>query len=141
MKILVSACLLGKKCRYDGKENRSDAIIALAREHLLIPVCPELLGGLPVPRDAAEISGGRVVTKTGRDVTAQFEKGAAATLKIAQKEDCLCAILKSRSPSCGAGKIYDGTFTGTLANGDGVTVKILRENGVVVLSDEDPLPF
>lgn len=141
MKILVSACLLGLKCRYDGNDGYCEAVAALARNHQLVPACPELLGGLPVPREPAELSGGRVVTKGGRDVTAQFEKGAAETLKLAQEERCACAILKSRSPSCGAGKVYDGTFTGTLTNGDGVAAKILRENGVTVLCDENSLPF
>ena len=135
MKILVSACLLGVNCRYDGGGALYEDILKTFPDYCLIPVCPEQLGGLPTPRMAAEISEGRVRTKDGRDVTEEYVKGAEETLKIARLFDCDHAVLKERSPSCGFGKIYDGTFSGKLIDGDGLTAKLLAENGIKVLGE------
>lgn len=140
-KILISACLLGFDCKYDGGNNRmADAAIAALRERFeLIPVCPECYGGLPTPRTPSERLGDRVVSKNGADVTAQFEKGARATLRLAQSFSVKKAVLKANSPSCGSGTIYDGSFTGTLVPGDGVTAELLKKHGVKV-ADENALP-
>lgn len=138
--ILISACLLGVPCRYDGKSKPADGIAALETRCSLIPVCPEVLGGLPTPRPASEIQpDGSVRNRAGQDVTAEYRAGAAKTLAVAQAQGCRLAILKTKSPSCGAGRIYDGSFTGTLREGDGITVRLLRENGVRVLG-EDEIP-
>jgi uncharacterized protein YbbK (DUF523 family) len=136
-KILVSACLLGIRCKYDGTSNKNERILKLAKDFILIPVCPEILGGLPTPREPAEQKGKRVITKSGRDVTKYFEKGAKEVLKICKILKIKKAILKQKSPSCGCGKIYDGTFSGKLIKGDGVTTKLLKKSGIKVLSEED----
>ena len=122
-KAMISACLLGVNCKYDGGNNRlpDETIGKLVSQYELIPVCPECYGGLTTPRTPSERLGDRVVSKTGVDVTAQFNKGAEAALYLARLFNVKTAILKANSPSCGSGTIYDGTFTGTLAGGDGVT--------------------
>ena len=117
MKLLVSACLLGCPCRYDGCSKPCDAVIALRDRHILIPFCPEIYGGLPTPRTPAEIQSGRVVTKDGRDVTKAYEKGAAAALAV-----------------------YDGTFTGRLVPGDGVTAACFRSRGIPICTEECLFP-
>jgi len=142
---LVSACLLGKHCRYDGGHKRNEDVVALAKRQKLIPVCPEELGGLPIPRPPSEITGGdgadviagkaKVVTRQGDDVTPYFLKGADEVLKIAQTHNIKKAILKARSPSCGCGQIYDGTFSSQTRAGDGVTTALLKEHGVEVFSE------
>ncbi len=137
MRILVSACLLGLCCRYDGQSKRSDRVLALAEKHELIPVCPEQLGGLPTPRAPAEIRNGRVINNQGRDVTAQYEKGATETLRLYDLLHCDCALLKARSPSCGAEQVYDGAFSGTLIPGQGIAAKLLSEHHITVLSEEN----
>ena len=119
--ILISACLLGCACRYDGKSKPHPLAQELARQGLAVPVCPEQLGGLPTPRAPSERQGERVVSSLGADVTAQYRRGAEETLRLAELYGCTTAVLKERSPSCGSGEIYDGTFTGTLTDGDGVT--------------------
>lgn len=138
-KILISACLLGFDCKYDGGNNRmADAEIAALRERFeLIPVCPECCGGL-LRRAHRPSALARVVSKTGADVTEQFEKGALATLSLAQSFSVKAAVLKSNSPSCGSGTIYDGSFTGTLVPGDGVTAELLKKHGIKV-TDENAL--
>jgi len=136
MKILVSACLLGVCCRYDGKSKPSESIIALAEEHQLIPVCPEQLGGLATPRPPAERQGDEIRRQDGGDVTKEYRKGAQEAARLYELLQCDCAILKSRSPSCGSGVIYDGSFTGSLREGDGVTAQLLKEKGIPVFSDE-----
>jgi uncharacterized protein YbbK (DUF523 family) len=136
-KILVSACLLGINCKYDGTSNKNKKILKLAKDFILIPVCPEILGGLPIPREPAEQKGKRVITKSGKDVTKYFEKGAKEVLKIAKILKIKKAILKQKSPSCGCGKIYDGTFSKRLIKGDGVTTKLLKKNGIEVFTEED----
>ena len=136
-KLLVSACLLGTPCRYDGKSKKNEAVCALAERFELIPVCPEVLGGLPTPRTPSERRGARVVMRDGRDVTAEYLRGAADALALAQREGVLAAVLKERSPSCGSGEIYDGTFTGALTAGDGVTAELLKANGIAVFGESE----
>ncbi|MGM9538861.1 MAG: DUF523 domain-containing protein [Candidatus Onthomonas sp.] len=142
MNILVSACLLGAACRYDGRSKPCPGLEALMARHTLIPVCPECYGGLPTPRPPAERRGERVITQNGLDVTVQYEKGAREALRLAQLYGCQWAILKERSPSCGAGTIYDGSFSRTTVPGDGVTARLLAENGIRVLGESqlDLLP-
>ena len=134
---LCSACLLGEKCRYDGGSKPNEKIIALSKKEKLIPVCPEQLGGLPTPREPAEQRAEKVFTISGKNVTLQFENGAKQVLKIAKQLGIKEAILKQRSPSCGAGQIYDGTFSGKIIRGDGVTTALLKKNGIKVSSEED----
>ena len=135
--ILISACLLGAQCRYDGESKPLMQTVALMERYHLIPICPEQLGGLPTPREPSERLGEAVVTKGGADVTAQFSRGAAQALHLARLFGCKIAVLKARSPSCGSGTIYDGSFSGRLTPGDGVTAALLRENGITVYSEED----
>lgn len=137
MKILVSACLLGAKCRYDGGAKPNGRVIALGAEHELVPVCPERLGGLEAPREPSEISEGRVFGRDGRDVTAEFELGARRALEAARRSGCVCAILKERSPSCGSSYVYDGSFSGRVVPGAGVAAALLMESGVRVFSEEN----
>lgn len=140
MKLLVSACLLGCPCRYDGCSKPCDAVIALRDRHILIPFCPEIYGGLPTPRTPAEIQSGRVVTKDGRDVTEAYEKGAAAALAVYDALGCDGAILKAKSPSCAIDLVYDGTFTGRLVPGDGVTAACFRSRGIPICTEECLFP-
>ena len=140
MRLLVSACLLGVCCRYDGASRPDENILALRGEHTLIPVCPEQLGGLPTPRCPCERRGGKVVSREGDDRTAAYERGAQEALKLCRLFGCEAAVLKARSPSCGSGRIYDGTFSGTLTDSDGVTAELLRREGIPVYTEED-LPF
>lgn len=135
MKILISACLLGESCRYDGKSKCDENINAQKNNYEFLPVCPECLGGLGIPRDPSEIIGNRVVSENGKDVTENYATGARKTLEIAVENDIKIAILKERSPSCGYGKIYDGTFTGKLTDGNGITAQLLSDNGIVVLGE------
>ena len=134
MKLLVSACLLGVCCRYDGASKAHPLAERLAEQHTLVPVCPEQLGGLPTPRPPAGRRGGRVVTRSG-DVTEQYRRGAEEALKLCKLFGCEAAVLKERSPSCGRGAVYDGTFTGTLTPGDGVTAELLAANGIPVYGE------
>ena len=136
-KILVSACLLGICCRYDGRGNPNDAVLSLLDRDdiMLIPVCPEQLGGLATPRIPSERRDGCVVNRAGEDVTSKFARGAEEALWIARLFDCRTAILKERSPSCGCGKIYDGTFSRSLTDGDGVTAELLRREGIQVYGE------
>ena len=139
--ILVSACLLGENCRYDGKAGKRIDIESLRKKYNLIPVCPEVLGGLPTPRTPSERVGERVVMKDGRDVTDNFMKGAREALKICEAFGCKRAILKERSPSCGSGEIYDGTFSKSLTAGDGMTAALLKENGIRVIGESQIAEF
>jgi len=133
-KILVSSCLLGLNCKYNGGNNYSKEIDEFLKDYDVIPICPEIMGGLPTPRVPSERIEDKVITKDGRDVTEQYKKGAEETLFLAQKYHVKKALLKLKSPSCGSGKIYDGTFSRTLIDGDGVTAELLKNNGVEVLS-------
>lgn len=145
--IIVSACLAGVNCKYNGGNNLVKEIAELVAKGEALPVCPEQLGGNPTPRPAAEISGGtgagvldgkaRVIRKDGKDVTAEFIKGAEEVLKLAKLAGASRAVLKARSPSCGCGRIYDGSFSGKLADGNGVTAELLARNGIRVSTEED----
>ncbi len=134
---VVSACLAGKKCRYDGRSSPCEKVIELVNNNEAIPVCPEQLGGLEIPRVPSEIKDNRVISKEGRDVTAQFEKGAKESLRIALDNNCREAILKSKSPSCGCGKVYDGSFSGKLVDGDGIFTRLLKKNNFSVITEEE----
>ncbi len=134
-KLLVSACLLGTPCRYDGKSKRCEAVCALKERFDLVPVCPESLGGLPIPREPSEISGTRVYSKSGLDVTAEYEEGARRALLIALKNGCRRAVLKEKSPSCGSGLVHNGRFDGGLVPGDGITTRLLKAYGIEVLGE------
>lgn len=138
-KVIISACLLGVRCRYDGKSNKlpDETLEMLMQRYDLIPVCPECYGGLTTPRVPSERLEDRVVSKGGADVTAEFQKGASAVLYLAQLFGAKKAILKKNSPSCGSGTIYDGTFTGTVVPGDGVTAELLKNNAVTVLNESE----
>ena len=131
-KLLVSACLLGENCKYNGGNNYSPDVERLRERFELVSVCPEQLGGLPTPRVPSERVGERVLTRDGQDVTEAFRQGAERTLDIARAEGALRAVLQVRSPSCGCGMIYDGTFSGTLVPGKGVAAELLGKNGVKV---------
>lgn len=135
MNILVSACLLGMECRYDGKGYLLDDMKKLKVQYHLVPVCPEIYGGLPTPREPAEIRDGLVITKSGKDVTAEYRKGAQEIRKLAHLYNCSYAILKERSPSCGFGKIYDGTFTGKLIEGNGILADLLKKEGISIIGE------
>lgn len=135
MKILISACLLGVACRYDGKSKVCEDVLKLRERHELIPVCPECYGGLATPRAPAERQDDWVRTREGADVTSEYQRGAEETLRLARLFGCRYAVLKERSPSCGSGEIYDGTFTGTLQPGDGVAAQLLKDNGITVLGE------
>ncbi len=134
-KILVSACLLGENCKYSGGNNKNEAAIALAEYFELIPVCPECFGGLPIPREPSEIRNGRVYSKSGKDLTKAFVLGAENTLYIAREKNCPAALLKENSPSCGFGKIYDGSFSGKLTEGNGLTAELLSKNEIAVFGE------
>lgn len=134
---LVSACLAGRPCRYDGTACPVPELKRLAAAGLAVPVCPEELGGLPTPRPPAEIRQSRVINAAGEDVTTQFERGAEAVLELARRHNVGLAILKARSPSCGVGPVYDGAFSRTLTPGAGVAAGKLRRNGIKVCSEED----
>lgn len=138
-KVIISACLLGIECRYDGKSNRlpDEKLRELREKYELIPVCPECYGGLTTPRVPSERVGNKVLSKIGTDVTAQFTRGAEAALYLAKLFGADTAILKENSPSCGSGTIYDGTFSGVLMPGDGVTAQLLKENGVTVIGESE----
>jgi uncharacterized protein YbbK (DUF523 family) len=136
--IVVSACLLGVRCNHRGEASPSDAVAALAATHRLVAICPEVVGGLPTPRAAAERQrDGRVVTADGDDVTDAYERGAAAAVRLARATGAEAAVLKARSPSCGCREVYDGTFTRTLRPGEGVTARALREAGLVVRTEQE----
>ena len=137
MKIVVSACLLGENCKYSGGNNRSEAVLAFLEGHEVIPVCPECLGGLPVPRERAEIKEGVVVTKSGKSVDAAFREGAGKALGIFEESGADMAVLQPRSPSCGKNEVYDGTFTGTRVPGHGVFAGMLLEKGYNVLGADE----
>jgi uncharacterized protein YbbK (DUF523 family) len=144
---LISACLLGMRCTWSGNDNKNDRAIQLSRVETLIPVCPEQLGGLATPRAPQEIQAGtgddvldnecRVLNRNGKDVTSEFITGAEETLEIARQLNIKEFIARSRSPSCGCGQIYDGTFRDRLIDGDGVTTALLRRNGIRIIPEED----
>lgn len=134
---IVSACLAGLKCRWDGDSRPCQKIIEMIKRGEAIPICPEQLGGLTTPRIQSEQKGNKVFSKNGKDVTEEFQRGAEEVLQVAKLFNCNEAILKSKSPSCGFGKIYDGTFSGRLINGNGITADLLKKNGIKILSEEE----
>ena len=142
MKLLVSACLLGLRCRYDGRSKPDAAVLALGEGHQLVPCCPEQLGGLPTPRSPSEWQGERIVNRAGEDVTAQYLRGAEEAVSLARTLGCELAILKERSPACGSREVYDGSFSGVLLPGEGSAARALREAGIPVFgeSELDRLP-
>jgi len=135
--IIVSACLAGKNCRFDGSSKPNSKILDLMKTEDILLVCPEELGGLPVPRTPSEIIGEHVISIDGLDRTKEFNTGAKLALKIALDSNCSNAILKSKSPSCGCGLIYDGTFTGKLIEGDGIFTKLLKKNKILVKTEKE----
>ena len=140
--ILISACLLGVSCRYDGlsKPLDNDVLSKWKERYCLIPICPEIMGGLPTPRIPAEVNENRkVIRRDGTDITENYRKGAEEALRLAEIFDCEIAILKERSPSCGSGMIYDGNFTKTLRNGDGITAALLKALGIRVLGETEAM--
>ena len=137
--LLISMCLLGEPCRYDGKSVPLDGTIIekLKEKYTLVTVCPEQEGGLPTPRIPAERMGKNVVRRDGVDVTAEYRKGAEVALSLCRRFGISIALMKAKSPPCGAGRIYDGTFSGTLTDGDGVTVSLLSGNGIKIFTEND----
>ena len=134
-RVLVSACLIGMRCRYDSGGKLLPEIEELMRVAELIPVCPEIYGGLPTPRTPSERVGARVMMKTGEDVTEAYHRGAQEALALAERFGVRCAVLKERSPSCGSGEIYDGSFSGAKIAGDGVTAELLKKNEITVYGE------
>ncbi len=126
---------MGEACRYDGASKPCKAVLALAKKHTLIPVCPEVLGGLPTPRQPCEIRGDRVIDCKGNDKTKAYQKGARKALWIAESQECSMAILKEKSPSCGCGLIHNGAFDGGLVEGNGITTQLLLEKGIAVYGE------
>ena len=137
MTILVSACLLGENCKYNGGNNYCQELIKKLAGHTVIPVCPEVLGGLPVPRTPAEIVNGEVINRDGISVDTEFRDGARRALEISRESKPDLIILQSRSPSCGVGRIYDGTFTGKLVPGNGVFAQMAIDDGFHVADVEE----
>ena len=136
-KILVSACLLGINCKYDGTNNLNEKVLDYIKDKEVIPICPEILGGLSTPRPPSEIISDKVVNNEQKDVTKEYRKGAEESLKLAKLFNVKKALLKAKSPSCGCGKIYDGTFTKTLIDGDGITTQLFKENNIEVITEID----
>ncbi len=137
MKIAVSACLLGENCKYNGGNNYSEKVIEYIKGHEVVPVCPEVLGGLPTPRESAEIVNGKVSHKDGTSVDKEFRRGAETALKIIKEQQVDFVILQSRSPSCGVNTIYDGSFSGKIISGQGVFANLLQKNGIKVIDVAD----
>lgn len=137
MKIMVSACLLGKNCKYNGGNNYDECLVRALRGHETVPVCPELSGGLGVPRRPCEIVDGTVMNDRGEDVDAAFRRGAQSCLEKAVEEKVDLVVLQPRSPSCGVRNVYDGTFSGKLIRGRGVFTNLLKENGFIVMDAEE----
>lgn len=137
IRVLVSACLMGASCRYDGRSNEREAVLALLDDPRiqLVPVCPEQLGGLPTPRIPSECLGDQVINRAGENVTAQFERGAAQALHLCRLYGCQAALLKEKSPSCGHGWIYDGSFSHTLVPGNGRTAQLLEAEKIPIFGE------
>ena len=135
--LLISACLLGIPCRYDGRSVKAVDVSALREKYNLIPVCPEIYGGLPTPRTPSERQGEKTVMRDGADVTENYLRGAAAAYDLCLELGCKKALLKEKSPSCGKGKIYDGSFSGTLTDGNGVTAEYLIARGIEVFGESE----
>jgi len=136
-KLLISACLLGVNCKYNGKNNLNPLIEELKKKYILIPICPEVMGGLPIPRDPSEIIGDRVISSNGKDVTKEYNLGAKMSLDTALKMNIDKAILKDGSPSCGKTYIYDGTFSKKKISGMGITTKNLIKNNIKIYNEKE----
>ena len=140
---IISGCLLGHNCKYNGGNNHSQAVTEFCKNKKYVVICPESAGRLPVPRPPAERVGGKIVDRVGKDLTAAFLKGAEISLKtsltaaLEAGEPIEGAILKANSPSCGSGLIYDGTFSGNLVEGDGVFAEMLKERNIPVITEKD----
>ncbi|MBN2259522.1 MAG: DUF523 domain-containing protein [Clostridiales bacterium] len=137
MKYLVSSCLVGMNCKYNGENNYNEKIINFLKDKQFVIACPEQMGGLQTPRAKSEIVGKEVITEFGENVTGQYEKGALETLKIAKIFNCTHAILKEKSPSCGVHMVYDGTFSGIKIQGMGRTAELLTSESIIVLSEDE----
>ena len=137
MTILVSACLLGLRCRYDGQSKPNAAVLALGEKYTLVPCCPEQLGGLPTPRSPSEWQGDRIVNRAGEDVTAEYLRGGGEAVNLARTLGCGAAVLKERSPACGSREIYDGSFSGILISGEGSAARALRAAGIPVYGESE----
>ena len=137
MKIILSACLAGENCKYNGGNNHNEKLMEALRDHQVIKVCPEVMGGLPTPRIPSEITGGRVMNRAGEDVDGNFRLGARLALEKAREAGCDLAVLQPRSPSCGCGQIYDGSFSGVLVPGNGIFADLLKKNGLTCMTPED----
>ena len=136
-RVLVSACLLGLKVRFDGLSKENKGILDLINNFEFIPVCPEIMGGLSTPRVPSEIRDGKVFNKDGVDVTENYLRGAEEALRLCKIYNCDTVVLKSKSPSCGKGLVYDGTFSGNLVSGNGITTDYLLKNGIKVYSEDE----
>lgn len=132
-----SSCLLGDACRYDGKSKPDKNVVGLSKKEKLFQFCPEQLGGLSTPRPRSEIMGGKVINEHGEDISRYLENGAQKVLELLLKRNIKKVILKQNSPSCGCGSIYDGSFSGKLIAGNGVTAELLIKNGIEVISEKD----
>lgn len=137
MNILISSCLLGDKCRYNATDSYCAQLDKYKDKCTFISVCPEILGGMKIPRDPAERKDNVIITKSNEDVTEFYRKGAEETLKIAKLYDCKIAVLKEKSPSCGKNYIYDGNFTGNIVRGNGMTADLLIQNGILVIGESE----
>ncbi len=137
MVILVSDCLLGKNCRYKGDNCYSEKVAEFVKGHTVIGVCPEQAGGLPTPRFPAERQGDKIINSIGQDVTKEYSAGAEYALKLAKENSVDLCIMKAKSPSCGSGIIYDGSFSGNLKSGDGATSELLKKHGFKVVTEND----
>lgn len=135
--LLISGCLLGNNTKYNGKNNYIEGIDKLKDKYNLIVICPEVMGGLSIPRDPSEINDGNVYSNKGLDVTNEFNKGALLAYELAVKHNCKAALLKDGSPSCGSKKIYDGSFNGNKIDGDGITVRMLRELDIKIYTESE----
>ena len=136
-KLLISACLLGVNCKYNGKNNYNSQIEELKKKYELVPICPEVMGGLSIPRDPSEIKDDKVISKNGNDVTANFLSGAYQALQLVDISNIKIALLKDGSPSCGSSYIYDGTFTKNKITGMGITAKLLKENNITIYNEKE----
>ena len=137
MKVLVSACIMGENCKYNGKNNKNSAAIHFLKDKEVISICPEVLAGMETPRPCAEIVNGRVVDENGNDVSLEYNKAVAVALSKIQNEEIDLVILQSRSPTCGVNQIYDGSFTGKLVSGMGLFAKALKQKGYHVIDVEE----
>ena len=136
-KLLISSCLLGLACRYDGREGKKIDLESLSDQYTIVPFCPEIYGGLPTPRVPSEIIDDKVMMKDGTDVTENYRKGATEALRLCRMLGIEKALLKEKSPSCGSGRVYDGSFSGTLIDGDGITAALLKANGITVYGESE----